>query len=321
MQKAILIPIRFLFFFLISVVIMGFFCLLYYWVETVSIDSIPGEVFFKNLPTVLESIIVPSISVSLLFSFFSLRNSSISVSAVIITTILVFIILFFGFFSLSKISNTVTDKAYSPLSKKMIQSTDDYIIYTDGVIERYDSIDEIENIILKKKKGSAPGFKYYHTGILKKKNNPVLVIDSEKEFDIVPANPVFSQILDPDSFLKSILGNITFLGKMLGKIAGKNKITLLFYSVVLTAFLMSCMLLRNSSRWPLIEIAGVFAFHAIAYLLCYSLSNQSDFITKTFLNGSPNEKMPFILLVVLTAVVFVIGILIRFTKGLKNNES
>ncbi|MDC7127360.1 MAG: hypothetical protein PQJ46_17485, partial [Spirochaetales bacterium] len=207
MQKALFLPLKFIAFFFLAVIIMLFFCMIQYWTNSFSPTGENSIKLLQRLPDALSIIIFPATSIALLMAFFHYRKRSSGIAAVTITGILIFLVIFFGY-KVTSLFNTDSASTYpKPFAKQTIHITDDYIIYTDNVSTTIDGSELAEGVMVKDRNNSSDSFKYYPNAKLSKQDKPELLIDKNQKIDIAPANPVFFTSFYPGKFLENIINN------------------------------------------------------------------------------------------------------------------
>jgi hypothetical protein len=299
----------------VSTFIFLFFSLIYQWGQWVSPSIELQNNLLLFIPNAAFGTIFPAASAALLFAFFAYRKKAIGPVAVILTAVVIYAVLFLGFKVSSSLQKNMENYAFQPFNEKKLHVTDNDVIYIDSISE-IDS-DIADDIIIRSRNSENPGFRYYRSGRLTDNAQPSLNIDSGQTVRINPANPVFSDAFKPDRLLYSYLQDMGSLNKALYNSAITGGLEMALIVAVLTAFLLSCLLFRGSTVWPLFEFVLILSFHRVVYYLFGLFSREANFISEAFFGGTQLQHIPLITLSGLTLIVFLVGLLTKLTSGRK----
>ena len=312
MGKIILLPLKYILFFLISSGIFLFITTLYHWEQFISLCLGQQNSLLVFLPSAATGIIFPSASAAILFLIFNSRKKSIHPVSSVIIGAAVFAAIFFGFRLVSTMSASNDEIIYQPFNERTIHVTDSSIIYTDECSEG-----SIKGIIARNRSAALPGFRFYREAEFTDTPSPGLVIDSERRIDITPINPIFNEVTMEEGFLGDYLGDMKFLSQSIRNSAAAGGKDFLLLSIAFTVFLMTSILYRRASVWPLFNFSLILFFHRLIYYLFKLFSEESTFISETFFGGKQDLNMPLIAITSLTAIFLLAGILISITAGRK----
>ena len=309
MGKILIPPLKFILLFILSAAVFLAFSLIYNWGLWVSPATETRNSLLLFIPSTAFGVILPSITASLLFSFFSYRKSRINPVAALLTAAAVFIVIFFGFKSTSALKSSISMVSYQPFNERKLQTTDSGIIYTDNINES----GLVKGIITRPYGSQLPGFRFYQGGQLIKGEHPELEISEGRSIGISPLNPVFHNVFEPESALGQYINDYGALNGFFRQAANDGGTSFLILTAVMTAFLMACMLFRGASVWPLFDFILILAFHRGVFYLFSLLTEESDFISETLFGGKVPGDIHLILLSICTLVIAVLGILFRIT--------
>lgn len=284
------------------------FSLIYTWGQWISLSVDLKNSLLVFLPAAAAGVIFPSASAALLFTFFDYRKKKIRLFSAVLTATVIYIILFFGFRLASSMTDNQESFSFQPFNEKKIHVTNSSIIYTDECGK-----DSVEGIIMRGLDSETPGFKYYPDGKLTAGEHPALIIDSERVFNIEPSNPVFYETFKARGVFGPYLNDMGYLNNSLKTAAHTGGLDFLLLTAAITAFLMSCLLFKGATVWPLFDFIIILAFHRLFYYLFVLFSDETTFISETFFGGKQLNNVPLFIITGFTLILFLCGLLIKLT--------
>lgn len=311
MGKIVLPPLKFILLSILSGLVFLTFSLIYHWGQWVSPSLELKNSLLIWLPSASYSVILPSVSSGLLFTFFSYRKTRINPVAAALTAAAAFFIIFSGFSYTASMTDNHEAISFQPFNERKLHSIDNGIIYSDSINENNKNI--VDGILIRANGSDLPGFKYYQSAELIKNAHPELEIDEGRSIDITPGNPVFHETFIPGSILGSYIADIDSLNETFRAAASEEGSQFIILAAAMTAFLLACMLFHGATVWPLLDFILILGFHRIFYYLLSLFSRESDFINETLFGGRTPGSIPLFTLTSVTLIIFLFGILIRLT--------
>ncbi len=311
MGKLFIPPLKFIIYFIISAAAFIFLNMLYSWIISYSISLEQQNSLLIYFPEAANKILFPAVAAGLLFTIFDSRKRGPNPFAAILTAAAVFLILFFGFKFTKTMVSAETEALFQPFQSRMIQITDDNLLYTDEVEGQ-----SIRGLVTRGRKalsGSDNRFNYYSSAALEEGNPLRLKTDNSISMEIIPRNPVFSESLKIKKPLYNYLSDIEYFNQSLAEASNTGGTDFIILTAVFTAFLMISLLFKGLSAWPILDFTLIIFLHRIIFYLFRTFSKESDFISETFFGGKQGLDIPLFTIAGLTILLFLAAVLARVT--------
>ena len=319
MRKIILLPLKYILFFVISYAVFLLFTLIFNWGRWFSPYSGVETGLFMYLGAAAGSIIVPAVSSALIFAVFDYRNVRLHFISVILLSAAVFMTLLFGFRFTGAMTVPVGGVNYQPFEAEIMHPAENYVIYTDKV--GAGAYNDIKGVVIRNRDSGLPGFRLYEDGRVESTPSPALILDRDRAIDIIPANPVFNSVFAPPGLLGDYFRDISFFNNAISKPAGAGGVSRLLYTAIFAAFLIVCLLFKGATVWPFFDIILILFLHRLVFYLFRVFSSESVFISETFFGGNFTESIPMFSLLALSAVILFAGILLKIMRPQRNKKS
>ena len=233
--------------------------------------------------------------------------------SIIIVAILTFLILFFGFKTISLIQNPADDYKYQPLQGGKLSSSEAGIIYASEVSENG------YNEIIVRTPGPMNLFEYYQSGYINPDNMEAIILDNNSFFEIKPYNPEYNGVFKSNGLLNQYFRDIEFVSNAI-YIAGFNSLTdFILISAAFSLFLAVCLLFLNITIWPMFNIILILFIHRLGYFIFRLFTSELDFITETFFGGEIPFNLPLLTIIAITVLILIVGVLFRPYKPKRSN--
>ncbi|MBI9107255.1 MAG: hypothetical protein JEZ04_10980 [Spirochaetales bacterium] len=314
MRKSFLLPLKFLVFFIISAAVFCLFSLIFHWGQNFSTAGESNRLLIFLAPTA-GNVVLPSVSSALLFTVFDYRKKSIGLVGVLLLTVSVFAVLFFGFRLTASLEDPDNSTNYHPFENGKIHSVNGTLVYTETA--GMDSSGKIEGIVIREPGASLPGFRYYEAGRFLKSPEPHLTSEGMKPVSVIPQNPVYNHVFRAPDLFSGYMGDMSFSNLVFIEASRESGINFVLLTAAITAFLMVCLLFKGVTVWPLFEMILILFFHRIIFYLIRLFSSEADFISESFFGGKTVADIPFITISALAVVLLLSGLLLRTSNRLR----
>ncbi len=313
MNKTLLLPFKFILIFVISMAVLCLFIILQRW----GINASPDINFRINLiyylPGALKSSLFPSLSTAVILTVFDDPKNSGRFLSIIIIAVLSFIILFFGFKTISLIQESSAGYSYQPLQAGKLLSTEDGIIYTSSVS------DNGYSGVITRKPGPLNLFQYYQSGYINPENIENIILDNSSFFKIEPRNPEYNTVFKSRGLLNQYFSDIEFVTESIYKTESTGNKDLIFISAAFSLFLAVCLLFLNITIWPMFNIMLILFIHRMGYYIFRLFTSELDFITDTFFGGNIPFNLPLMTILAITVLILIVGVLFRPYRKKRDN--
>lgn len=313
MRKTLLLPLKFLIFFIISAAVFSLFILIFSWGQNFSRITGGENSLWLFFSAAAANIIFPSVSSALLFTAFDYRGKTLGVFQVLLLAASVFAVLFFGLRLAASLEEPESHQIYQAFQPDNLHKVDDALIYTGTA----DIDGSIEDIIIRKDDSGNPSFEYYRSGEFKTDPAPVLNAGGSLSIEVEPRNPVYSHIFRPPGLLERYTDDIGFFNSVYLSAAVGSMEDFLLMVTALTAFLVICLIFKGVTVWPLFEMTLILFLHRIALYIINLFSREADFISETFFGGSPVQNIPLLTIAGLSLLLLLCGLLLRTSQRMR----
>ena len=305
-------PIKFIVFFILSIVVFTIFSMIYHWGIGFS-GTGSGEALFFYLPGSLSASVIPAVSSGLLFTTFDYRRKAFGIIVILILVAVVFGVLY-GSLSFSNVlKQPGTGEVFQPFLSEKIHNLDDSLVY----VESAEDDGRLGGIVLRRKDDASPAFNYIENARLSDSRPQFIAGAGGEVLKIYPENPVFSGVFTPARLFGGYLSDLAYCNGIYRRAAAEGGLRFILLTAGLTLFLVVCLLFKGLSAWPLFEMILILFLHRLAYFLIMLFSTEADFISETFLGGTAVPEPALVSVGALTAVLLIAGILLRTSARLR----